>query len=119
VTYPLRAHSHIIVLRKRRIIALDVAGMTETQLEDELERAKQEADRMGEDHAGIGALTAADRDVWARARRELLAGKDGEINARGLEKVRRWHVRAYVICMLVTSAATAWPSFVKGACSRR
>jgi carnitine O-acetyltransferase len=92
-TYAPDLFPHIVVARRGRFYAFDVADSLGNSIgvdaiKIQFDRVLALADRSGFETRPVGILTADDRDVWSKTRLELLRGPGASMNEASLEKIQ-------------------------------
>ncbi|GJN89602.1 hypothetical protein Rhopal_002589-T1 [Rhodotorula paludigena] len=87
--YEPEKHNHVVVVRKNKLYEVPVVDekgewLSEKELEALFQQVVEAAGAEADPHP-VGALTAADRDVWTKARTELIE-HDAD-NLRSLERI--------------------------------
>ena len=94
VKYDYREQKHIVVVRKNQFFKIphEVGGqqLNTSELEAQFRRIYQKATKA----PAVGALTTENRDVWTKARKNLLAASAA--NAAALEDIQS---AAFVVCL--------------------
>ncbi|KKZ68392.1 carnitine O-acetyltransferase [[Emmonsia] crescens] len=101
ITYPPQGNEHIIVIRKNQIFKLQthVNGqqLNTSELQQQFEKIYKNAEKV----QPVGALTSANRDFWATARKNLI--KASAVNEAALETIQS---ASFTVCLDDASPVT-------------